>query len=139
MKHDLLAAHVFQEWDGGSRRAHPLPSGPAEGGRGHESGCQSTEEGVPASVPRRRGEQCLEPGAAACGGQALPDPGCASPSTLFVSLGHDVKSGDNDETQLTGLLWGLNELINAKVFEGCLACCQCQPSVYFQEQGLQTP
>lgn len=29
-----------------------------------------------------------------------------------------MKSRDNDETQLTGSLWGLNELINAKVFRG---------------------
>lgn len=54
----VSSSHVL-DWDGGSRCAHPLPSGQAEGGQGHESDCQSTEEGVPASVPRRHGAQHL--------------------------------------------------------------------------------
>lgn len=101
----------------------------------------SSEEAVAALTPGRRrdtvsGNRELLPGFVL----ALPDPGCASYLTFFVSQGHYLKSGANDRTQLTGVLWGLNDLINAKVFEGCLACCQCQSSVcYFQEHVQWTP
>ena len=85
------------------RRAHPLPSGEAEGAQGHKSGCPELRGGCP----------CFHPGVtweAASGTQELPpacilappDPGRASYSTPFVSQGHYLKSRDNDETQLTG-------------------------------------
>lgn len=54
----VSSSHVL-EWDGGTRRAHTLPSDQAEGRQGHRSSCQSTEEGAPPSVPRRHKERCL--------------------------------------------------------------------------------
>lgn len=72
----------------------PLASHQAEGGQGHKTGFENSEEGVLASTQGRRqntvcGNQELLPGFVL----ALPDPGRASYLTLFVSLGHYLKYG----------------------------------------------
>lgn len=72
--------------------AHPLASRQAEGGQGHKNGFESSEEGVLASTQGRRqdtlcGNQELWPGFVL----TLPDPGCTSYLTFFVSQGHYLK------------------------------------------------
>lgn len=76
------------------RRAHPLAARQAGGGQGHKTGFESSEEGVLASSQGRRqdtvcGNQELLPGLVL----TLPDPGCTSYLTLFVSQGHYLKHG----------------------------------------------
>lgn len=90
--------------------ADTLPSHHAEGGQGHMTSFGSSEKAVAASTQGRcwdtgSGNHELLPGFVL----GLPDPGCASYLTLFVSQGHYRKSGENDGTELTGFLWGLNE------------------------------
>lgn len=75
-------------------------------------------------------------GAAAWVVLALPDPGCESCLTPFVSQGHYLESGDNDRTELTGSLWGLKELINATSSGGAWHAVSVW---YFRMRVLQTP